>query len=235
MRRLSNAFRSGQRHPQVIEEERMEQKIQIVSDDLLLEGLVDQVSEDKGMIITHPHPLYGGDMHNSVVEMIKRVAVEQGFTTLRFNFRGVGLSQGVFDEGIGEQKDLLAALSFLKGMGVTKTVLAGYSFGAWVVAACFKGKDSPVEPVMLIAPPIDFIEFGDHLKIPNLALVLSGDLDGFADATDVRRLAASWNPGAAISILPGADHFFSGAMEALHRELTRWVRALFPPDPSEAR
>jgi alpha/beta superfamily hydrolase len=209
----------------------MEQRVQMVSDGILLEGLLDRRSEEKGMVITHPHPLYGGDMHNSVVELIKRAATDQGFTTLRFNFRGAGRSQGDFDEGVGEQRDLLAALSYLKEIGVKKTILAGYSFGAWVIATCFRGKRIPSERVMLIAPPIDFLEFGDDLKIPGLALVLCGDRDGFADSRDVKRLAGLWNPEAAVTILPGADHFFSGTMDSLKREVTRSVLSLFHPAP----
>ena len=109
----------------------MEEKISFLSDGYEIEGLLEKSSLQKGVVITHPHPLYGGDMHNNVVVAMARVYRQKGYTTLRFNFRGVGNSQGSYGDGVGEQEDVRAAISYLAGLSTLKIDLAGYSFGAW--------------------------------------------------------------------------------------------------------
>lgn len=101
----------------------MEEKISFLSGDYELEGLFAKVSGDKGVVITHPHPLYGGDMYNPVVNTIASAYQKNGFATLRFNFRGVGKSQGNYDDGIGEQKDVNSAILYLSEMGIKKAFL----------------------------------------------------------------------------------------------------------------
>jgi len=93
----------------------MEESISFLSESYQLEGLLDKSSIDNGVVITHPHPLYGGDMNNFIVDLIVRAYQKKGFTTLRFNFRGTGKSQGSYDDGTGEQEDVHAALSTLTG------------------------------------------------------------------------------------------------------------------------
>ena len=112
----------------------MAERITFLSEEYEIEGLLNQRDEKKGVVVTHPHPLYGGDMNNMVVESIVHVYYMKGYSTLKFNFRGVGRSQGTYDNGLGEQKDVLSALSFLADMGMERIDLAGYSFGAWVNA-----------------------------------------------------------------------------------------------------
>jgi len=98
----------------------METKIEFDSDDgIVLEGLLHIGTTGHGVIITHPHPLYGGDMYNNVVETIQNAYQKKGFTTLRFNFRGCGQSTGRYDDGNGEQADLTAAFNYLKAGGTT--------------------------------------------------------------------------------------------------------------------
>ena len=96
----------------------MEHRVTFRCRDLELEGLWAATSPTSAAIITHPHPLYGGDMGNAVVETISKAYRNKGWSTLRFNFRGVGNSEGHFDSGIGEQEDLAAAIAFLKGNGI---------------------------------------------------------------------------------------------------------------------
>jgi alpha/beta superfamily hydrolase len=103
----------------------------------------------------HPHSLMGGDMWNPVVETVARALFSAGICTLRFNFRGVGGSSGCFDEGRGEQEDLLAALAFLEERGLREIMPAGYSFGAWVSAGVL-GRRS-LAPAIFVAPPIVII------------------------------------------------------------------------------
>ncbi|MEJ2024042.1 MAG: alpha/beta hydrolase, partial [Deltaproteobacteria bacterium] len=110
------------------------EKIDFRSGDLVLEGLLTRADGSRGVVVTHPHPLYGGNMQNNVVRAITRAYREAGYTTLRFNFRGVGASQGGFDNGRGEQKDVEAALQYRLSLGCDWLDLAGYSFGSWVNA-----------------------------------------------------------------------------------------------------
>ena len=111
-----------------------EERIILSSGELALEGLLSRGESDRGLVISHPHPLYGGEMRNHVVGIIQEIFSGKGWTTLRFNFRGVGRSQGEYDEGVGEREDVGAAIRYLKELGIKEIVLAGYSFGAWVNA-----------------------------------------------------------------------------------------------------
>lgn len=101
---------------------------------LKMQGLLEEHSGEKGVVVTHPHPLYGGDMYNHVVEAVCQAYQEREYSCLRFNFRGVGLSEGEYDKGIGEQDDVMAALDYLSALGQNEIDLVGYSFGAWVNA-----------------------------------------------------------------------------------------------------
>ena len=107
----------------------MEDKIEFLADSIVFEGLLQKNSAAKGVVITHPHPLYGGNMHNNVVVAISQAYQKLDYTTLRFNFRGVGGSQGSYGDGIGEQEDVSAAVAFLADLGMNQIDLAGYSFG----------------------------------------------------------------------------------------------------------
>ncbi|MBU0992792.1 MAG: hypothetical protein KJ737_09900 [Proteobacteria bacterium] len=193
----------------------MEEHITFGSDGLSIEGLLAQGTGKRGIVITHPHPHYGGDMHNAIVDLIKKVGRYYDYTTLRFNFRGTGRSEGHFDDGSGEQSDILNAVAFLQHMGIKQVDLAGYSFGAWVISECFRDKIPPVDRVMMVSPPIDFLEFHEGVHIPGLNLVVSGDEDTFAIDKDIRAYASSWNKDVHIQIISGADHFYSGMMGRL--------------------
>ena len=107
-----------------------EERVTFSSGELSLEGLLRRGESDRGVVISHPHPLYGGEMRNQVVGIIQEVFAGKGWTTLRFNFRGVGRSQGEYDEGVGEQEDVRAAVRYLKEIKIKEIYLAGYSFGA---------------------------------------------------------------------------------------------------------
>jgi len=107
-----------------------------IASDFGLEGILRENKNKAGVVICHPHPLYGGCMDNNVVDAIDDGFFKKGFTTLRFNFRGVGMSGGAYDGGKGEVRDVLASLAFLKEKMDDDAifVLAGYSFGAWIVS-----------------------------------------------------------------------------------------------------
>lgn len=125
---------------------------------LSLEGQLEVATGPSAVIISHPHPLYGGEMNNPVVTTLAAVYQRLGYTTLRFNFRGVGRSAGNYDDGRGEGDDLRAAAAHLAGLGKTVTDLAGYSFGAWVNLR-LNPPLSTVRRQLLVAPPVAFIEF----------------------------------------------------------------------------
>ena len=103
-----------------------ENSVMFESGGLKLEGLLDRARGDAGVVIAHPHPQYGGSMHNNVVESLVKAYGKAGFTTLRFNFRGVGRSEGHYDGGVGEQQDVSGAVAYLKDLGMTTIHLAGY-------------------------------------------------------------------------------------------------------------
>lgn len=110
------------------------EKVFFLSGGHRLEGLYTPGTDEKGVVVTHPHPLYGGDMNNPVVATVANAYRRRGYGTLRFNFRGVGLSKGHHDDGNGEQADVRAAAAWMAEKGMTCLHLAGYSFGAWVNA-----------------------------------------------------------------------------------------------------
>src|SRR4030042_1538427 len=124
------------------------------ADGLKLEGLLEELPGGKGVVITHPHPLYGGTMHNNVVKAVAAAYQDKGYSTLRFNFRGVEKSEGDFDNGVGEQEDIKAALEYLSHLDKKQLDLAGYSFGAWVIALGLE-KYERVKRVVMVSPPVD--------------------------------------------------------------------------------
>lgn len=192
----------------------MEEKIYFLSGKYELEGLFDKNGMDNGVAITHPHPLYGGDMNNFIVELIARAYQKKGFTTLRFNFRGTANSQGTYDDGSGEQEDVHAAISTLAKMGIKKIDLAGYSFGAWVNALAIS-KNTTVRNMTMVSPPVSFLDFSSIDSIPCLKMVVTGSRDDIAPADRIKAICPEWNQNARLEIIKGADHFYSGYIDRL--------------------
>ncbi|HSO18188.1 MAG TPA: alpha/beta fold hydrolase [Desulfosarcina sp.] len=198
----------------------MAEKIHFRCVDLLLEGLYESGTPERGVVVTHPHPLYGGDMRNPVVEAIHKAYRRAGFTTLRFNFRGTGKSTGTFANGIGERADVAAAVDCLRSRGVRHIHLAGYSFGAWVNANALQG-DVSADGLIMVAPPLAFIAFDGALRLPMLSTVVVGSRDDFAPPDLVRAGMLRWNARARLEIIDGADHFFFGHLDEVSRRLVR--------------
>ena len=183
----------------------MAEKITFLSEEYKIEGLLNQRDEKKGVVVTHPHPLYGGDMYNLVVESIVHVYHMKGYSTLKFNFRGVGRSQGTYDNGVGEQKDVLSALSFLADMGMEKIDLAGYSFGAWVNAHALQ-KDTLTEQMIMVSPPVGFMDFQSIGRMNPLKFVVTGNRDDIAPANAIEKMISTWNPNARFEVIEQAGH-----------------------------
>lgn len=183
-----------------------------------LEGLLRAGTNQKGAVITHPHPLSGGDMYNPVVEAIEAAYHKAGFSTLRFNFRGTGSSAGSHDNGVGEREDVAAAAACLKFKGAKRIHLSGYSFGAWVNAMALQN-GLAVDGMTMVAPPVAFIDFADGIRLPGLTKVVAGSRDEFAPPEWIHSLLANWNRDAELDIIDGADHFFSSHLDDVTRIL----------------
>jgi alpha/beta superfamily hydrolase len=197
-----------------------------VAADLGLEALLAVPDTPKGgVVICHPHPLYGGDMDNPVVVRVQEVCSGLGLATLRFNFRGVGGSGGTHANGVGEQDDARAALEALaRATGGAPTAIAGYSFGARIAAlvAC----DAPrIAGLALIAPPLGMYDFAGIEAVRAPTLMVAGTKDSYCPAPDFERLRARVPSATAVSI-EGADHFFFGKLFPLGEAIARWVQEL---------
>jgi alpha/beta superfamily hydrolase len=196
-----------------------EEVIDFTSGGLRLAGALARTAGARAVIIAHPHPLYGGDMDNPVVRAIQQAYLRQGFSTLRFNFRGVGASEGRFDNGAGERTDVQAALAWAAGLGMTDIDLAGYSFGAWVNAGIAAG----CRRMVMVSPPVAFMDFGPPVAIERLSLIVTGGRDEIAPPALIDRCRARWNPAAAFEVIPGADHFYTGFLKTLENMIAAHI------------
>jgi alpha/beta superfamily hydrolase len=204
----------------------MEEKITFPAGRYRLEGYWQPGATGKGVVITHPHPLYGGTLNNPVVETVQSAYQQYGYATLRFNFRGVGASQGNHDNGIGEQDDVRAAIAYVENMDVSAVDLAGYSFGAWVNTGVTADSRTSIKSMTMISPPVAFIEFGNAEALSCLKLVVTGSRDDIAPPHQIRDLLPAWNPNAQFKIIDGCDHFYIGYLDKLQSILTRYLKSL---------
>ncbi|HSE48540.1 MAG TPA: alpha/beta fold hydrolase [Terriglobales bacterium] len=180
-------------------------------------------------LVCHPHPLYGGTMHNKVVYHAMKALNGFGIPVLRFNFRGAGLSQGKHDEGRGEQDDVRAALAWLKQEFHLPLLFCGFSFGTAVGmrVAC---PDPDVMAVISIGTPIAAEGRGygyDYLaacKKPKL--FLSGANDQYAPAAKLKEVVALAAEPTLLVLIAGADHFFAGKIKEAQRAIEDWIRTL---------
>jgi len=191
----------------------MEKRISIPNKKNTIDAYVDFNDDTRAVIIMHPHSLMGGDMNNPVVQRVQNIFARKMLTTLRFNFRGVGNSSGQFDEGIGEQDDVIAVMEFLKGQGRNQIDMIGYSFGSWVMAHV-AGQVKYNHSIM-IAPPVAFMDFSNIKTIPGLKAVVTGTHDEFAPPQLIQNRLPDWHSEAQLHIVDHADHFFSEHMDQL--------------------
>jgi hypothetical protein len=199
-----------------------EQELFITQGTAGLEGRYADSQGTTGAVISHPHPLMGGDMTNPVVQTIAEALFAGGLSTLRFNFRGVGKSDGRYDEGRGEQEDVVAAISFLQVRGKRRVILGGYSFGAWVNAAVIAKRELP--PGLLVSPPFDLFSFDVQALRGKIGLIVCGDQDCYCPPERLRTIAGEI--GCGLEFIPGADHFFQGQEETLAASIKAWTVTL---------
>jgi alpha/beta superfamily hydrolase len=189
-----------------------EERILFRSDKFSIEGLYASCDGPKGVVITHPHPMMGGSMRNNVVFALGSVFHQNGFSTLRFNFRGAGRSEGIYDNGVGEQEDVKGAIDFLSEKGKNDIFLAGYSFGAWINTRLIADQDF-LSGVIMVSPPIDFLDFDFSGLKEKVGLVICGDRDQFCPIDRLKKITEEI--GCRLEIVNGADHFYFGKEEGI--------------------
>ena len=197
----------------------MTDEICFYSEGHAIEGRLENGGREKGVVVSHPHPLYGGNMHNNVVVAISRAYQKGGYTCLRFNFRGAGSSEGEYGDGIGEQEDVCAAVAYLKDLGINRIDLAGYSFGAWVNALSIK-KNPRIENMIMVSPPVAFIDYASISDLNKLKLIVTGSRDDIAPAKLIEEFYPGWNAAAHFEVIKGADHFYGGYLDKLDAVLS---------------
>ena len=160
-------------------------------------------------VLCHPHPLHGGTLTNKVVQTLARAFVQLGYTSVRFNFRGIGASQGHWDEGRGEIDDALAVIAAHRA-SARPLVLGGFSFGAYVASQAAHRLGEPAERLVLVGPAVQSF---DVKPVPADTLVVHGEVD------DVVALQAVFDwarpQSLPVTVLPGAGHFFHGRLAVL--------------------
>ena len=192
----------------------------------------DAVPQPVLAIVCHPLPTEGGSMHNKVVTMTARALRESGITTLRFNFRGVGQSEGVFNDGQGELDDLRAVAAWARAEHPDKALwLAGFSFGAWVSlrAAVELGAAALVS----IAPPVGRSWSFDDITIPTIPwLLIQGEADEIVDAGAVFDWVATLPTPPRLVKMPDTSHFFHRKLIDLRGAVKNGVRDWLPVPPA---
>jgi len=189
-----------------------------------IEGLFNNISGNKGVVVTHPHPLYGGNMMNNVVEALCNSYNECGYSSLRFNFRSVGRSGVIYDTCKEEQEDVKVAISCLADSGIGEIDLAGYSFGSWVIARGLKAYGK-INRVVLVSPPVALFDYSSISNAPEIKLVIAGSEDDIADWRVIEKIMPLWNPDAVLKVIEGADHFYRGRSDELRKIIDEHISA----------
>lgn len=171
-------------------------------------------------LILHPHPQFGGTMNHAIVYNMYYTFVERGFSVLRFNFRGVGRSQGGFDNGQGELSDAAAALDWMQGFNPESRYcwIAGFSFGAWISMQLLMRRPE-VEGFISVSPPANIYDFSFLAPCPSSGLMINGQNDAVVPAESVEKLVDRLKIQKGIiidhEVMPEANHFFDGRSEQL--------------------
>lgn len=189
-------------------------------------------------LILHPNPQYGGTMNNKVVYKVFYAFANRGFSVLRFNFRGVGRSQGIYDSGVGEMSDAAAALDWLQATSpdAQQCWIAGFSFGAWVSLQLLMRRPE-IDSFISVAPPANMYDFGFLAPCPSSGLVLHGNEDQLVPVPDVKKLVERLNSQTGLDAehqqISGANHFFEGHLDTLTEHIDDFIEARFQPEPEQ--
>jgi hypothetical protein len=180
-------------------------------------------------VVCHPHPLFGGTMHNKVIYQTAKSLDALGLPVLRFNFRGAGLSEGKHDRGNGEQDDVRSALDFLKEkFPDIPVLLAGFSFGAWtgLRVGC---ADERVSHLIGLGIPVNSTDFSFLRACHKPKLFVHGSNDEHGAIAKVKALVASLPGENHLVVIDGVDHFFAGKLNELDAAITNWLTASVLP------
>ncbi len=179
-------------------------------------------------LMLHPHPQHGGSMNNKVVYTLYQAFTRRGFSTLRFNFRGVGRSQGTYDRGEGELSDAASALDWLQSYNQNAGAcwIAGFSFGAWIGMQLLMRRPE-ISGFISLSPPANLYDFSFLAPCPSSGLVLQGELDEFVPEPSVAKLVEKLTHQRNLEIdyrvIPGANHFYQDNIEDLNRHLDDYL------------
>ena len=191
-------------------------------------------------VVCHPHPLYGGTMHNKVVHRIARGLRRRGSVVLRFNFRGVGRSQGYFDRGEGELADAAAALDWLQGYNTNASAcwIGGFSFGAWIGMQLLMRRPE-IAAFIAVAPPANLFDFSFLAPCPSSGLIIQGDQDQIVPLEAMQKLITKLQHQRDIKIdyrlIAGADHFFQNELEELGAAVEEYIGGAKPKRAASGR
>jgi len=173
-------------------------------------------------VVCHPHPLFGGTMHNKVIYQTAKSLDALGVPVLRFNFRGAGKSEGTHDRGRGEQGDVRAALDFLMAeFAAVPLLVAGFSFGCWVGlrVGCEEGR---VSELIGLGTPVNNTDFSFLQSCTKPKLFVHGSNDEHGTVKSVEALVEGLPGENRFVVVPDADHFFAGKLDQLDRAITSW-------------
>ncbi len=204
----------------------MEKSVLFPAGEFVLEGLlsIPTVPPSIGVVVCHPHPLYGGEMRNTVVSALVAAFQLERMATLRFNFRGVGASTGAHGEGIAEIEDVTAAVTcLLDGCNLSTVVVAGYSFGS-IVGMAAGARDPRVHQLIGVALPVARRDATFLTSCEKPKLLVSGDRDDVSPVGALDSLVAQCAEPKSLAIIKGADHFFGGYEHEIARPAVDFIQ-----------
>ena len=190
-------------------------------------------------LVLHPHPQFGGTMNNQVVYHLYYSFQRRGFSVLRFNFRGVGRSEGLFDNGPGELADAATALDWLQAYNTDAATcwIAGVSFGAWIGMQLLMRRPE-IEGFISVAPPANLYDFSFLAPCPSSGLIIHGDKDAVVPHKDVTGLVDKLKTQKGIiieqKVVPGANHFFHDSLDKLAVDVDKYVAKCLINPPGRA-
>jgi len=191
-------------------------------------------------IILHPHPLHGGTMNNKVAYNLYHAFARSGFSVVRFNFRGVGRSQGKYDDGIGELSDAASVLDWLQIQNPNSPSfwMGGFSFGSWIGMQLLMRRPE-IDGFIAVSPPVGNFDFNFLSPCPAHGLILQGDQDSVVSVDNVSRLAEKLakqrNAGIDYRIILGADHFYRQHMDDLNAHIEDYLQSRMSEEANRPR
>lgn len=188
----------------------------------------EQNNANANILLCHPHPQYAGTMHNKVITTLQRVARDTGNNTLRFNFRGVGKSEGTYADGEGEILDALTAYNYLQQRQPDKPlIICGFSFGS-CVAACLTNilekQGTPVKQLIMIAPPLERFDITDRVPQHTPLLVIQPEADEVVSPEQTYQWSRSLKAEHTLLTVPDCSHFFHGRLNDLKDLVTPYFQ-----------